>query len=243
MVMMLNAYLPRYSAAIRAAGTPQEEQLAYLNRSFANLRLGRPEKAMLDATRGSGVDPSSEKALFREARSLYELGRFQSSLDKLQTLLASHPENAAATSELERTKARLIEQVSGYYDFRHMYRQARKTPPLIDCATFSTPVEVREAPGKGRGLFTTMSVSAGQLVLCEKAFGYSYAEEGTPGFTALMNISTKKATVGGQADLWTQIVQKLYHRHGQSHEFWDLYCGDYGPVPASEVDGIPVVDA
>lgn len=142
---------------------------------------------------------------------------------------------------MERAKARVHEQSTGKYNFRRMYKQAKQTPPIIDCATFSAPVEVRDAPGKGRGLFTTKPVSAGQLLLCEKAFGYSYAEEGA-NFSILMNFSTKRATAGGQAHVLTQIVQKLYHGHDQSGDFRELYCGDHTVVPVLETDGIPVVD-
>lgn len=159
---------------------------------------------------------------------------------RLLTLLASHPQNSNATAEMERVKARLKEQRTGKYDFGRMYDQAEKTPPMIDCATFTGPVEVRESPGHGRGLFTTQAVSAGQLLLCEKAFGYSYADE--MHLSILMNVSTKKTTVGGQAGLLSQIVQKLYHGHCQSREFTDLFCGDYNPVSVSEADGTPVVD-
>lgn len=161
-------------------------------------------------------------------------------MEKLLALLASHPENVDATAEMGRVKARLKEQRTGEYDFGRMYKQAEKTPPVIDCATFSGPVEVWESPGRGRGLFTTQAVSAGQLLICEKAFGYSHADENQLG--VLMNISTKRATVGGQAGLLTQIVQKLYHGHCQSGEFKDLFCGDYTPVSVSEADGTPVVD-
>lgn len=235
------AHPSRYTSAIKTADTPEEEQLARLNRSLANLRLERPEKALSDATHGDDTTASSEKSLFREARALYELGHFQKSLEKLQELLVSHPGNAAASSEVERTKARLQEQGPGHYNFRRMYKQAKKTPPLIDCATFSSPVEVREAPGKGRGLFTTVPVSAGQLLLCEKAFAYGFEEEGGR-FGVLMNINTMKASAGGQARLWPQIVQKLYQGHVHTREFQDLHCGDYTPVTISEADGMPVVD-
>ena len=141
---------------------------------------------------------------------------------------------------MKRTKERIAEEKTGNYDFERMYKQAEQTPPIIDCATFLGPVEVRQSPGRGRGLFTTKAVSAGQLLLCEKAFGYSYTDEKQ--LSVLMNIATKRAKVGGQAGLLTQIVQKLYHGHCQSREFRELFCGDYTPVSVSEVDGTPVVD-
>lgn len=141
-----------------------------------------------------------------------------------------------------RAKARLREQQTGSYDFRFMYQQAEQTPPLIDCATFSIPVEERDAPGKGRGLFTTMPVSAGQLLLCEKAFGYMYAEHG-PGYNFLMNVRSEKMETHERIRLVSQIVQKFYHGHRQSHEFKKLYSGDCTTTPVSEIDGTPVVDS
>ncbi|PNY29022.1 Protein unc-45 [Tolypocladium capitatum] len=233
-----------YSSAIRTAETPDEEQLAYLNRSLANLRLGRPEKAMSDAIQYSDVALASEKRLFREARALYELGSFERCLDKLQMLAGSHPENAAVKPEMNRVGARLREQQTGEYAFRQMYKQAGQTPPLVDCATFSAPVEVRQSPGRGRGLFTTMPVSAGQLLVCEKAFAYSYAGDDQPTrHNVLMNLSTKRMIMGGQAHLLTQIVQKLYHNPQLSHLFEDLHRGDYATAPVLQSDGFPVVDS
>lgn len=231
---------PRYTSAIKAAETPEESHLAHLNRSYTNLQLHRPEKALHDATSGSDPASPSEKRLFREARALYDQSRFKASMEKLLALMASHPDNKNAAAEMGRAKARLAEERTGEYDFGRMYKQAEKTPPIIDCATFSRPVEVRESPGRGRGLFTTVPVSAGQLLLCEKAFGYSYADE--KHFSVLMNVITKRVTVGGQAGLLTQIVQMLYHGHCQSREFVELFCGDYTPVSVSEADETPVVD-
>ncbi|MBE3046590.1 hypothetical protein IMZ48_29480, partial [Candidatus Bathyarchaeota archaeon] len=80
------------------------------------------------------------------------------------------------------------------------------------------------------------------LLLCEKAFGYCYAEEDL-GYDINFNKVTKKVTVGGKARLETQIVQKLYHGHRGSDEFRKLGCRDYTPIPVTKVDGIQVVDS
>ncbi|SPO04492.1 related to TPR domain protein [Cephalotrichum gorgonifer] len=202
-----------YSHSVLCAGTWEEEQIAYLNHSLVNLKLGRPEKAMKDAAWARVDVLPPEKCLFYAKR------------------------------DLERAKERLHEQKTGDYDFRRMYKQAEPMPPLVDCANFSTPVEVRKSPGRGKGLFTTVPISVGELLLCEKAFAYSYAGEDDPvrSFSVLMNMSTKKVTVGGQAHLIMQIVQKLYHGPVQSCEFRELYCGDYNtPRVFEEYD--PVVD-
>lgn len=153
------------------------------------------------------------------------------------------PSSEAATPLLGRVKARVHEQQTGEYDFRSMYRQARSTPPIVDCATYLKPVEVRVSPGKGRGLFTTRKVAAGELLVCEKALGYKYVGDGHSGRnTILMNVTTERMTVGGQAEVLTQIVQKLYHDPVAAQSFSNLHHGEYETVPADEVDGKPVVD-
>ncbi|KAJ6084351.1 hypothetical protein N7486_011151 [Penicillium sp. IBT 16267x] len=145
---------------------------------------------------------------------------------------------------MDRVRAKLHEQQTGKYMFCQIYKQAKLTPPLIDGATFSMAVEVRQSPRRGRGLFTTMPVSTGQLLVCEKAFTYSYAGDDQPTSrqNILVNLSTKRVIVGSQAHLLTQIVQKLYRSPQLLHLFGDLYCGDYTVAPVSEPDRHSVVD-
>ncbi|KAI1766063.1 hypothetical protein GGR53DRAFT_529160 [Hypoxylon sp. FL1150] len=236
-----------YTDAIRTAKASEEEQLAHLNRSLINLHLGRSEKALHDACKGSTSEsPPSEKALFREARALYSLGKFSPCLEKLLVLVRSNPKNSDAWAEIKKVKQRIAEEETGSYLFADMYKQAEITPPLIGCATYARPVAVRESSGRGKGLFTTKPVRAGDLLLCEKAFAYSYAGDDSPigrdNMTLLMNLNTNFMCMGGQAKLITQIVQKLYHNHAESEVFTSLHHGDYVPVAISEADGIPVVD-
>ncbi|KAH8753102.1 hypothetical protein F5883DRAFT_691147 [Diaporthe sp. PMI_573] len=162
-----------YTTAAKTAETTEEARLAYLNRSLANLRLGRPATALADVIKsyGTGDSARTEKGLFREASALYELAKYDQCLDRLWALNTAYPDNSAMPM-IHRAQARLEEQQTGKYDFRRMYKQAKATPPLIDCATYTAPVEIRNSPGKGRGLFTTKKVLAGEMLLCEKAFGH-----------------------------------------------------------------------
>lgn len=100
-----------------------------------------------------------------------------------------------------------------------MYEEAQATPPLLDYAAYSVPVEVRESLGRGRGLFTTLAVTAGDLLLCEKAFAYAFSSDDEPNSRTLMNMTTKKLTLGGQAILLTDVAQKVYHRSSFSTDF------------------------
>ncbi|TGJ86352.1 hypothetical protein E0Z10_g2427 [Xylaria hypoxylon] len=235
-----------YSHAVRVAKTPDEEQLAYLNRSLVNLRLDRPEEALEDASTTTKGRQPSEKGLFREARALYELGKFSESFEKWHIFTELYPQNDDARTEFQRAEKRVKEAQTGEYDFIFMYKQAEATPPIVDCATYKGPVAIHEAHGRGNGLFTTKPVKAGDLLLCEKAFAYCYANKddliGRKNMSLLVQLDTKKAKVGGQAKLLTQIVQKLYHSPQASEGFKALYHGDYTPVTVSHVDERPVVD-
>ncbi|KAI1750183.1 TPR domain protein [Xylaria castorea] len=234
-----------YSDAVRAAKTPEEKQLAYLNRSFVNLRLHRPEKALEDASIATETGQPNEKGSFREARALYELGKFPESFEKWRTVIELYPRNEDARMEFQRAEKRTKEAQTGKYDFGFMYKQAEATPPKIDCATYEGPVAIREAKC-GNGLFTTKPVKAGDLLLCEKAFEYCYADKDDPigrrNMSLLLQLDTKRGKVGGQAQLLTQIVQKLYHSPHALEDFKTLHHGDYTSVTVSEVDGHPVVD-
>ncbi|KAJ8129663.1 hypothetical protein O1611_g3966 [Lasiodiplodia mahajangana] len=236
-----------YSHAVRVAKTPEEKELAYLNRSFVHLQLQRPEKALEDALNATKGGRLAEKGLFREARALYELGRFTESVEKWRMLTQSYPQNTDARKELKRCEERVKEAETGAYDFAAMYKQAKATPPIIDCATYKGPVAVREVHGcGGSGLFTTKPVKAGDLLLCEKAFAYCYADKDDPigrrNMRILLQLDTKRVKRGGQAHLLTDIVQKLYHSPQASEGFRALYHGDYPAVTVTETDGKPVVD-
>lgn len=228
----------RYSSAIRVAETAEERRLAYLNRALANLRLQRPSTAFEDAIRSAEPNNSArtEKSLFREASALYELTKYDQSLDRLRALKAAYPSSSATEPMIDRVLARLKEQQTGQYDFSRMHKQAKTTPPLIDCATYSIPVEIRDSPGKGRGLFTTRKVLAGDLLICEKAFGYVYGGKDYTGSVAMTETELSQS-------LRAQIVQRLFHSIEDVRLFSHLHHGDYDAVAVDEVDGNPVVDS
>lgn len=138
---------------------------------------------------------------------------------------------------IERAHARLQERHSGQYDFRNMYKQAQETRPLVDCATYIGAVEIRDSPAKRRKVFTTRKILAGELLICEKAFGYACCGTDLPG-------DEDETELGSSVNyLRTQISQKLLHNVEDARSFGDLYHGDYDAVSVYGVDGRGVVDA
>ena len=148
---------------------------------------------------------------------------------------------------LQRFQDRLAEQRTGVYDFAAMQFEIQTLrPPHLDHATYIGPIEVRNTKTKGRGVFTTKSVKAGDLLLCEKAFSHSYASEdggaGKSRVSLLVNPERNRCTMGTQADLIKAIAQKLYRNPSLARAFTTLFHGDYEAVTTSSVDGKPVVD-
>ena len=188
----------------------------------------------------------TEKALYRASRALYELGKFGDCHNALECLLSEFPNCTEAQRELVRIEDRLKEQNYGSYDFKSMHKAALHTPPSIDCASLLGPVVVKPSQGRGRGLFTTRDVVAGELLLCEKAFAYCWASDGAkePGSktTVLMNMNSNRIVMGTQADLITSIVQKLYRNPSLIPAFNALHHGDHSVAGKTTVDGSAIVD-
>jgi tetratricopeptide (TPR) repeat protein len=228
-----------YSEAIRIAETPEERHSALLNRSLVNLRLDRPEEALNDASAVVKDGKINEKSLYREARALYELRDFPQSLMKWQQLTKLYPQSLDARAEIMRTKERVREAETGDYNWASMYKQVEATPPFVDCANYVGPVAVRAIEGLGNGLFTTAPVKAGTLLICEKAFAYSFTSALD---RSLSTQAEKELCETSFTNFTTKIVQKLYHSPRASQAFNDLHHGDYRPVDITQVDGKPVVD-
>ncbi|KFY06444.1 hypothetical protein V491_08625, partial [Pseudogymnoascus sp. VKM F-3775] len=151
--------------------TPEEANEIKLKLGAAYLKVGYFESAesVMD-----GLDPTPE-SLRIKAEAFYNLARY----DECIELLGKIPEPDSAF--LERAKTRLAEQQTGDYDFRNIYSELSKlNPPTVDRATYIGPVDIRVSPGKGRGLFTTRAVKAGELLVCEKAFAYSFFDQSAP---------------------------------------------------------------
>lgn len=234
-----------YSKALDSSPTNKEALTIQLNRALTFLKTHQFDAALRDVAGASSASKPSEKALFRKSQALYNLQRFRESCDVHRVLAKEYPENNDAKSEFNRATARLAEQESGKYQFKRLQLEASKRrPPRLDRATYIGPVTVRPTESRGRGLFTTEAVKAGDLLFCEKAFAYAFhdADDPSKGIALLINAQTDTMIVGTQTELIGLIVQKLYKNPSLMSIFTDLYHGSHKPVQVSEIDGIPVVD-
>ena len=216
------------------------------NRSLAFLKNKEFDAAISDSGFPNFNPNPNEKALFRAADALYSLEKFSECLEVLELLCTNFPQNGEALRCLGRARSRCLEQKTGVYDFKLLQTKAKKLqPPHLDHATYIGPVEIRQTESKGRGLFVTKAVKAGDLLLCEKAFIHAHANDwnqNSSNISLLMNPSTMEAFIGTQADLIKLIVQKLYRNPSLAPAFNTLHHGTYERVSTSAVDGNPIVD-
>lgn len=161
----------------------------------------------------------------------------------LQLLCAAYPDNKQAMLSLDRAQNRVREQKTGDYNFNKLQAEAKKLhPPQLDHATYIGPIEVRQTKSKGRGMFVTKVVKAGDLLLCEKAFSTVYDDKKNPKISFLLRPETNRASSGTQADIITLIVHKLHRNPSMASEFAELYHGSYKALDMNSVDSQPIVD-
>lgn len=152
-----------------------------------------------------------------------------------------------AQGELTRAVRRLAEQEYGNYKFKQLYVEASNLSlPHLDHSTYVGSVSVRTSGCRGRGLFTTAAVKAGELLLCEKAFAHAFVDNRkahvNADVTILVNAENDSMTIGAQAELIRMVVQKLYKNPSLASVITDLHHGSYNPVGVSDVGGTPIVD-
>lgn len=188
--------------------------------------------------------------MFRAAEALYNLERFNECCRVLEQLCDKFSHNGEASVFLGRAQSRTVEQKSGVYNFKELQADAKKLrPPHLDHATYIGPVEIRQTESKGRGLFVTKAVKAGELLLCEKAFSHAHADKAASDGNVniskmhlLIDPETGQTLIGARADLIKLTVQKLYRNPSLAQAFTALCHGTYEKASTLALDGEPIVD-
>jgi hypothetical protein len=204
------------------------------------------ESALLDIESVEKMSKADDNLLLGKARVLYGMQKYREYLNTVKLLSVEGLKTEELKRKLRRKGIdRLIEQERGRYQFHKLYDEVSMLrPPVLDHATYIGPVAVKSADHRGRGLFTTKEVKAGDLLLCEKASGFAFVDESSPDNrpTLLINAQQGTATVGAQVDLLTIMIQKLQKNPSLIPVISELHHGSYKPVGVSFVDDAPVID-
>lgn len=217
-----------------------------LNRCHARVSSQHFDSALEDAKAVLERLPGNEKALFRAAKALYGLRRYKESADQLSKVVNLFPQNREANRDFGRCLDRLREERGGF-DFAAMLDEAiSKSPkPDMDRADYTGPIEVRDCALKshGRGVFSTRPIKAGELLLVEKSFCSTFANDSSS--TGKRDETTglwgDKCVSELRADIATTIFVKLHRNPSLVPAFADLFPG---PEAIEELDeiGNPIVD-
>lgn len=239
----------KYTAALEAAANVDIDLTRdiHRNRAHVNLLLGCLDDAKHDAKasligldhqdqRSQGLDA---KAYFRAACAAYGLGEYSEAKTYFQAQKNLVPTDKDAQTWLKRIAIREREQ-AGVYDFPKIRVGLSTVRPGTSAADFTTNTEVRASPGKGRGLFATRDVMAGEMVMCERAFCMSWGS-GEERVTAMTyDIRDEKLRLS-PIGLVKLVVQRLLENPSQIAGVMDLFGDWQGEGVDRNKDG-PVVD-
>ncbi|BFI32430.1 protein MpATXR3 [Marchantia polymorpha subsp. ruderalis] len=147
--------------------------VAASNRAQAYLELRMWEKALSSADDALYLDPHHVKSLFRKGKALQGLQEYEKARAVFESVLELRPQNDSCKQALKEVTIAYHQSVTGEYDLRDYFVHGGD-PPL--CSDFVGPVEIRRTLDRGRGLFLTQGVQAGELLLVSNALGLGGSE-------------------------------------------------------------------
>ncbi|KAI1647411.1 SET domain-containing protein [Daldinia loculata] len=220
----------------------------FRNRAHVNLLLTQLDEAKSDAKAaliGKDDERSKDldsKAYFRAGSAAYNLGEYEEAKGFFEEQLKLTPDNKTAAAYLKNIEVRFREQNTGAYNFKKIKANLSRARPRIDAASFLSNTKVEESKGRGRGLFATRDIPAGEIIICEKAFCVVWGHEKQAMTAMTYDVRDDRIRVS-PVGLSKAIVQKLLSNPSQIEKVMDLY-GDYqgdGSNVSKTGDG-PVVD-
>ncbi|GKT89204.1 TPR domain-containing protein (tetratricopeptide) [Colletotrichum tofieldiae] len=218
------------------------------NRAHVHLLLDRQDEAIADAKAsliGADDQRSKEldsKAYFRAGSGAYNLGQYQEAKEYFELAKKLAPEEKGAIIYLRKVEMRIREQVKGDYDLQKIRANLSRASPRADAASFTSKTEVKDSTGRGRGLFASRDIAAGEVVMVEKAFCVVWGHESEVLTAMTYDVRDDRIRVA-PVGLTKAITQKLLRNPSQIERVMDLY-GDYqgkGKAAVKTQEG-PVVD-
>ena len=176
------------------------------------------------------------------AQALYSQRLFYPSVHMLRLCRSYCPNDNSVSLYLGMAERRVQEQETGHFNFSLLQEEAKMLkPPKLDHASYYGPCEVRNSLSpRGRGLYVNKAVKAGDLLICEKAFGYAHERQDDQGL--LVHPESNRVTIGAQTDLIESIIRKLLVDSYRGPDFIQLYRGSSEVHPWCPVAANPVVD-
>ncbi|KAF2032819.1 SET domain-containing protein [Setomelanomma holmii] len=224
----------KYSEGLKIAKLQSLQDLAKdiaRNRAYISLLLGQMDGVISDAKSsliGKNEQRSKDldsKAYFRAGSAAYSLGQWQEAKKLFEEQQSLAPDDKDAKTYLKRITIRMREQDTGTHNFTKLRVNLSKARSRVDAATFLGPTEVKKSVDMGRGLFAKRNISAGELIMCEKAFCVLWGHDKEAMTAMTYDLRDDRIRVS-PVGLSKAIVQKLISNPAQIDKVLDLY-GDY----------------
>ncbi|TDL25388.1 hypothetical protein BD410DRAFT_837570 [Rickenella mellea] len=195
-----------------------------LNRSEAYIRMGWYRSAFHDAEKvlleGHNIeDTLIRKAIFRAAKSLYHLGRYNEAIE----IANRRPHDEDCQIWGVKASERLREQLSGQYDWSSLFRETHSATGHVEMAEFTGPIQVRgiKNVGGGRGVFVTRDVKAGELLIVSKSIASGSARRESEQVGANVAVVSAK----------TRLIERLWDDPSLQFTINTLYAGTKSSPP------------
>lgn len=219
------------------------------NRAHVDLLLSRFEEAKDDALASIADNAEADqskldvKAYFRAGSAAYRLKQYDEAIKYIEKELQIEPSDKEASARLQKTKRRTREATAGIYDFSKLRASLSRHYPRVDAASFLQTVEVKQSPGKGRGLFAKRAFKPGDLVMVEKAYCVVWAHERDDAWTSMTYDVRDDIMRVSPSGLCAAVVQKMRNNPGQAKKVLEMYS-DYAGLGGEvhRTDGEAVVD-
>ena len=192
------------------------------NRAMAYTKIQNNGLALQDLLQVLAQDPTHKKSLIRTAKIYYVVRRYE----KSEQYLVKFKKEAGATGEfrdlLDLLLKRTEERDTGVYNFSEMYQNS-KSNKFLDYANYRGPIEIKDSPGKGRGLFATADIRFGSLIMVQNALAVSLRDK-SPDTTEINNLRLKVISKS-KDPLFIESLQEL-SLFNERHDFTTSFTSE-----------------
>lgn len=133
--------------------------MSNLGQCYINMELFDDALDILD--KALFIKANHAKTLFRKAKALAWLFQFERSIAMFEKLGRKDYVEAVKVQQ---------EQANGNYQY--LFQEERRLEKEPGFVNFVQGLELKMAPGKGRGLFASRNLAKGELLIAEKAISY-----------------------------------------------------------------------
>ncbi|KAL2642480.1 hypothetical protein R1flu_010067 [Riccia fluitans] len=141
-------------------------KLCYSSRAQLMLAARMWDEVLIDTEKALKLDPRHAKSLLSRGKALHSLQEYKQACTAFSAALSRNHNNIQIAASLHESMKSHHQSLSGEYDISQFLLLGHPPP---ECSDYVGPVEIRETPHAGRGLFVTERVDAGCLLLVSNA--------------------------------------------------------------------------